>query len=99
MISKKTVKRWYYVAVIVGLMIAAALIIILNQQIMIAACAEHGGRYIAEQSLCIDSVTQYKHPLKPTPVMLIGYALLVLIIPLLGKRLVDALVSKYNKND
>jgi len=57
MISKKTVKRWYYVAVIVGLMIAAALIIILNQQIMIAACAEHGGRYIAEQSLCIDSVT------------------------------------------
>lgn len=97
-IEQKKVSLRHIVAVVLGVLIAVALIIQLNETIVVSACAEHGGRYVAEQRHCVDPVTGYKHPLSPTPFMVIGYILLILIIPFLCKRLVDAFAAWRQKN-
>jgi len=83
----------YFVVIVIGLLIAVGLIMMLNQNITLAACLEHGGRYVSEQGHCLDPVTGYKHPLDPTAFMLTGYGLILLITPLLFKRLLDSVIA------
>ena len=90
-------RLWQGIGIIAGLLIAIVLVIQLNDFIVRDACLDHGGRFIAQQRLCIDPRTEYKHSLEPTPFMLIGYALVLLMTPLLAKRFVDSLIVWRNK--
>jgi len=97
MMANRKSKILYFVVILIGVLIAVGLIMMLNHNITVAACLEHGGRYISEQRHCIDPVTGYKHPMNPTAIMLTGYGLILLITPLLCKRLLDSLIAWRSK--
>lgn len=99
MIKREKTRLGHIIAVIVGLLLAAVVIMQLNASIIENACLEHGGRYNAELRHCVDPLTGYKHPLSPTSMMLIGYGLLLLIIPFLCKRLFDSFIVWRHKDN
>lgn len=95
--EQKKLRLWQCMGIIAGLLIAILIVIQLNDFIVRDACLDHGGRFIEQQRLCIDPRTEYKHSLEPTLFMFIGYALVLLMTPLLFKRLADSLIARHSK--
>ena len=79
-----------WLAAAFGVIVALGVIFYIHHQVIIDACLDYGGQYIAESKQCVDPESDYKHGLTPTPFMWLGYGLLLLVFPVLFNKILDS---------